>query len=60
MLAISLRLPADHQPLLDDDPQVVIARVAFDDLELPELALGRPRGLAEGDGVGVEEMCAAE
>jgi hypothetical protein len=34
--------------------------IAFDDLKLTELALGRPRGLAGSDGVGVEEMCARE
>ncbi len=37
-------------------PQVIRPLVALDDFELPQLALGGAGGLAEGDGVGVEEM----
>jgi hypothetical protein len=42
------RLPAHHQALFDDDPQVIRPLVALDDLELPTLALGGTGGLAEG------------
>ena len=45
---LSDRLPAHHQALFDDDPQVIRPLVALDDLEQPKLALGGTGGLAEG------------